>query len=141
MCYEREENYKRRNASETTNSSDDIYSMKVKCSFRLRSIPSGPSWKVVVRCRMHNHRVDNDLEGHNILGRLKDHVSKFVNDMTKYNMTSREIIVALNNKDPKNLTNIIQVYKARSTYNVGKRGILTKMQMLLSLIHKELLEK
>ncbi|XP_058774347.1 uncharacterized protein LOC131648622 [Vicia villosa] len=126
MGCERGGNYKRRYASEITNSSDGIYSMKVKCQFRLRYIPSGPSWKV-----------DNDLEGHNILGRLKDHERKFVNDMTKYNMAPRYIIVALKDKDPENLMSISQVYKSRSTYKIGKRGTLIEMQMLLSLIHKE----
>ncbi|XP_058775518.1 uncharacterized protein LOC131649777 [Vicia villosa] len=130
-------NYKRRSASETTNSYDDIYSLKVKCLFRLRSIPSGLSWKVMVRGGMHNHRVDNDLEDHNILCRLKDHERKFVNDMTNYNMAPRYIIVALKDKDPENFTSITQVYKSRSTYRIGKRGTLTEIQMLLSLIHKE----
>ncbi|XP_058772442.1 uncharacterized protein LOC131646426 [Vicia villosa] len=89
MGCERGGNYKRINAFETTNSSDGIYSMKVKCAFRLRSIPSGINWKVIVKYRTHNHIVDNDLEVHNILGHLKDHERKFVNDMTKYDMALR----------------------------------------------------
>ncbi|XP_058784314.1 uncharacterized protein LOC131659092 [Vicia villosa] len=137
MGCERGGTYKRKNASKATNFSDGIYSMKVKRPFRLRSIPSGSGWKVMVRCEMHNHRVENDLEGHNILGRLKDHERKFVNDTMKYNRAPRYIIYSLKDKDPENLTSITQVYKARSTYKVGKRGILEEMQMLLSLIHKD----
>ncbi|XP_058726382.1 protein FAR1-RELATED SEQUENCE 5-like [Vicia villosa] len=135
-CEKRRKLQKKKNASETISSSDGIYSKKVKCSFRLRSIPSGSDWKVVVRCGMHNHRVENDLEGHNILGRLKGHEREFVNDVTKYHMAPRYIIAALKDKDLENLTTIIQVYKARSTYRVGKRGTLTELQILLSLLHK-----
>ncbi|XP_058746004.1 uncharacterized protein LOC131618865 [Vicia villosa] len=137
MGYERGGNYTIRNASESNNSSKGIYSMKVKCPFRRRSVPSGISWKVMVRCEMHNHKISEDLEGHDILECLKDHERKFVNDMMKYNKAPRHIVVALKNKDPKNLRSVTQVYKARSTYKICKRGPLTEMQMLLSLILKE----
>ncbi|XP_058741481.1 protein FAR1-RELATED SEQUENCE 5-like [Vicia villosa] len=86
---------------------------------------------------MHNHRLDKDMLGHDILGRLKDDERKFVNDMMKYNMEPRYIASALKDKDPENLTNITQIYRARATYRLGKRGALTEMQMLLSLIHQE----
>ncbi|XP_058733588.1 uncharacterized protein LOC131605222 [Vicia villosa] len=63
--------------------------MRIKCPFRLRSVPSGASWKVMVRYAMHTYRLYGGLEGHDILGRLKDDEKKFVNDMTKYNMAPR----------------------------------------------------
>ncbi|CAI8612974.1 unnamed protein product [Vicia faba] len=128
-------NYKNKN--ESLKPSDGNYTMKVRCPFRLRSVPSGIGWKVMVRCGMHNHRLDKDLEGHDILDRLKDHERKFVNDMTKYNMAPRYIIYALKDKDPENLTSITQVYRTRATYRLGKKCAMTKIQMLLSLIHQE----
>src|SRR4051812_15098284 len=57
--------------------------------------------------------------------------------MTKYYMAPIYIVDALKDIDPKNLTSISQVYKARSTHNTNKRGSLTKMQHLLGLIHKD----
>lgn len=36
-----------------------------------------------------------------------------------------------------NLTSVIQVYKARATYNASKIGPLTKMQIFLTLIYRE----
>lgn len=111
--------------------------MKVKCPFRLRSVPSGSGWKVMVRCGLHNHKVSKDLEGHGILDRLKDHERQFLNNMTKYNMAPRYIVVALKGRVLENLTSVIQVYKVRATYNASKRGPFTEMQMLLSLIHRE----
>ncbi|XP_058742340.1 protein FAR1-RELATED SEQUENCE 5-like [Vicia villosa] len=84
-----------------------------------------------------SYKLDKDLVGHDILGRLKDDERKFVNDMTEYNMTPRYVVSALKDKDPKNLTSITQIYRARATYRLGKRGAMTEMQMLLSLIHQE----
>ena len=101
------------------------------------SVLNGIGWKVMVRCGLHNHRLDKDLKGHDILGRLKDHERKFVNDMTKWNMAPRYIVASMKDKDPENLTRVTQVYKARTTYRTIKRGTLTEMQMMLSLIHKE----
>ena len=47
----------------------------------MRSEPSGSSWNVMVRCELHNHQLSKDLDDHDILGRLKDHERKFMNDM------------------------------------------------------------
>ncbi|XP_050909420.1 protein FAR1-RELATED SEQUENCE 5-like [Lathyrus oleraceus] len=137
MDCERRGNYKRENASKSSKSSEGIYSMKVKCPFRMRSASSGSGWKVMVRCELHNHKLSEHLDGHDILNCLKVHERQFVDDMTKYNMTPRYIISALKDKDPENLTSVTQVYKARATYNASKRGPLTEMQMLLTLIHRE----
>ncbi|XP_050895603.1 uncharacterized protein LOC127102248 [Lathyrus oleraceus] len=137
LDYEKEGNYKRKNTSESSKFSEDTYSMKVKCPFRLRSTPSGSGWKVMVRFGFHNHKLSEDLDDHDILDRLKVHERQFVNDVTKYNMVLRYIIYVLKDKDPRNLTSVTQVYKARVTYNANKIGSLTKMKMLLSLIHRE----
>lgn len=72
--------------------------MKVKYPFRLRSMPSGSGWKVIVRCELHTHKLSKDLEGRDILDCLKVHERQFVNDMTKYNMASRYIVSALKDK-------------------------------------------
>ncbi|XP_058739140.1 uncharacterized protein LOC131611031 [Vicia villosa] len=129
MGYDRGGNYKKKN--EAAAPSDGNYTLRLRCPFRLRSAPSGIGWKVVVKCGMHNHRLDKDMLGHDILGRLKDDERKFVNDMTKYNMARRYIAPALKDKDPENLTSITHIYKARATYIVDKRGALTEMQILL----------
>lgn len=82
--------------SKKNNSSDGSYSMKVKCLFMLRSMPSGSDWKVMVKCEFHNHKLAKDLNDYDILGRLKnDDERQFVNDTTKYILAPRYIIVAL----------------------------------------------
>lgn len=47
------------------------YNMKVKYPFMLRSVPSGSSWKVTVRCEFHNHMLAKDLNGNDILRSFK----------------------------------------------------------------------
>ncbi|XP_058742600.1 uncharacterized protein LOC131615116 [Vicia villosa] len=126
---ERGGNYKRKNVYEGS------YSMKVKCPLMLRSVSSGGGWKVTVRCGFHNHILAKDLDGHDVLGRLKDNERKPVNDMTKYNMAPRYLTDALKDRDPENLTSVTQLYKARFTYKISKRGPFTEMQHQLSLLH------
>lgn len=53
MSFEIWGDYIRKNVSESNNSSEDIYSMKVKCPFRPRSVASGSGWKVMVRCTLY----------------------------------------------------------------------------------------
>ncbi|XP_058764157.1 uncharacterized protein LOC131637575 [Vicia villosa] len=70
MGCDRGGNYKKKN--EVAAPSDGNYTMRLRCPFRLRSASNGIGWKVVVKCGMHNHRLDKDMLSHDILGRLKD---------------------------------------------------------------------
>ncbi|XP_058734083.1 uncharacterized protein LOC131605790 [Vicia villosa] len=135
MSCDRGGNYKKKN--EVAAPFYGNCTMKLICPFRLRYVPIGIGWKVMVKYGMHNHILDKDFIGHDILGRLKDYERKCVNDITKYNMASRYIVSALKDKDPENITSITQIYRARATYKLGKRGAMTEMQMLLILIHQE----
>ncbi|XP_058784801.1 uncharacterized protein LOC131659661 [Vicia villosa] len=87
MGCDRGGNYKKKN--EVAAPSDGNSTMRLRCPFRLRSTLNVIGWKVVVKCEMHNHILDKDMLGHDILGRLKYDERKFVNDMTKYNMAPR----------------------------------------------------
>ena len=91
----------------------------------------------MVKFDIYNHELDRYLMGHDILYRLKPYEILFVNEMTRHNMTQRFIIVALKDRDPNNLTSIMSVYKARSTYQSTIRGPFKKMQHLLKLIYDE----
>lgn len=120
MGYERGENYKNKNSSQ------GIFSRKVKCPFMLRIVSNGISWKVTIRCGIHNHELANGLVGHNILGHLKSHEIHFMNEMKKYNMAPRFIVVTLKDRNHNNMTSTTQVYKARSTSQSTIRGPFTK---------------
>lgn len=131
MDCERGGNYRRKNVSKGS------YIMKLKCSFMLRSVPSGSSWKATVRCGFHNHILAKDLDDHNVLGHIKDNKIKFVNDVTRYNMTPRYIISSLKGRDPEKPTSVTHVYNAIYTCKTSKKGPLTEMQNSLSLIHED----
>lgn len=76
------------------------YNMKVKYPFMMRYVPSGGDWKDMVMCWFLNHILSKDLDGNDILGRLKGHERKFVNYMTKYKMAPRYTVAALKYRDP-----------------------------------------
>lgn len=65
MDCEREGNYKKKNSFKGT------FGMKVKCPFMMRYVSSDIGLKVMVRCGFHNRKLAIDLDGHDILGRLK----------------------------------------------------------------------
>ena len=76
--------------------------------------------------KFHNHILAKDLDGHDVLGCLKDNERKFVNVNTRYNIVPRYIIAALKDRDP--VTSVTLMYEARYTYNTSKRDPLTEMQ-------------
>lgn len=78
-----------------------------------------------------------DLVGRYILDRLKPHEIQFLNEITKYNLAPRYIVVSLEDRDRDNLMSITHIYKARSIYQTSKRGSFTKMQHFLKLIYDE----
>lgn len=57
MGNERGENYKKKFVVAWN------YTMKVKCPFMLKFMPSESNWKVTVRCGFHNHMLATDLNG------------------------------------------------------------------------------
>lgn len=57
------------------------------------------SWNTKVICGIHNHGLDEDIDGHCILFRLKPKERLFENDMIKYNVAPRCIISALKNRN------------------------------------------
>lgn len=61
---------------------------------------------MVVRCEFQNHKLSENLDGHDILVCLKVHERQFMNDMMKYNMASWYIVSALKDKDPENLISV-----------------------------------
>lgn len=97
MGCERGGNYKKKI------SSNESYNMKVKCQFMQRFVSNGCGWKVMVRFGFHNYKLAKNLDGHDVLGSLKDDETQLVNDITKYDETLMYIIIASEDRDPENL--------------------------------------
>lgn len=71
----------------------------------------------MVRHELHNDKHTKDLDGHDILGHLKDDERQFLSDITKYNMAPRSISTALKERDPETLS-IVFVQYLKKKYEV-----------------------
>lgn len=68
-------------------------------SFFLIYESSSCGWNIKVGCDIHNHGLTEDLDDHDTLERLNPEVRQFVNEVTKYNMTSMYIIGTLKDRN------------------------------------------
>lgn len=89
---------------------------ELSAHFKLRYVPNSCVWNIIVRCRIHNHDLAGDLDGRDILGHLKLNERPFVNDMTKYHIELRFVVVELKDMGVDDLTNMQLMYTVRSTY-------------------------
>ena len=81
---------------------------------------------------VHNPAVEPALEGHILVGRLKEDDKKIVRDLTKSKMLPRNILINLKNKRPHFMTNIKQVYNERQQICKANRGDKTLLQYQIS---------
>ncbi|XP_058742460.1 uncharacterized protein LOC131614947 [Vicia villosa] len=86
------------------------------CPFKIRSTPTkdGSGWKVDVKCGVHNHGLQDRLEGHSFVDRLATDEKQHVADLTKRRVPPRHILISLQERDPENVTRITQIYKHKS---------------------------
>jgi len=120
-------------------SSTQSATKKCGCPFKIRSTPlkDGLGWKVEVKCGFHNHELPDRLEGHAFVGRLNANEHKHVEDLAKRRVPPRHILLSLQERDPKNVTRITQIYNKKSTLEKKVRGNKTDIQQLLTLIDGE----
>jgi len=109
-------------------------SRKCECLFRLRGFfeKDTKDWWIAMLCGIHNHDLAPKLAGHLLAGRLKEEEKKRVIDMTKRLAVPRNILTDLKEKNKERLTNIKQVYKARTRWCKGIGGDKMEMQYLIS---------
>lgn len=93
-----------------------------KMLFTLKSVPSGSSWKVIVRCEFYSHILPKTLDGYDILGRSKNNERMFLNDMTIYNMIPKYILVAFKDRDRENLR-ALPKYTRQGIHTRRARGV------------------
>ena len=64
----------------------------------------------------HNHHVVETLVGYSYVGRLTRDKKIMLNDTTKSMVKPKNILLTLKEHNDKNVTTIIQVYIAKTTY-------------------------
>ncbi|GAU16259.1 hypothetical protein TSUD_298910 [Trifolium subterraneum] len=94
---------------------DCMGTRKCGCPFRLRGYYTKETklWHMTVVNGIHNHKLDTELEGHLVAGRLKPEEKVFLDEMTKNFVPPRNIISTLKDRDPENTMSSKQVYNAR----------------------------
>jgi len=70
-------------------------------------------WGLNILNGVHNHVMESALEGHILVGRLKEDDKKILRDLTKSKMLPRNILINLKNKRSHCMTNIKKVYNER----------------------------
>jgi len=89
-------------------------------------------WGLNILNGVHNHAMEPALEGHILVGRLKEDNKKIVRDLTKSKMLPRNILINLKNKRPHCMKNIKQVYNERQQIWKANRGDKKSLQYLFS---------
>ncbi|XP_058775664.1 uncharacterized protein LOC131649938 [Vicia villosa] len=111
-----------------------------KCGrpFKIRSTPSknGSRWKIDVKCGVHNHGLPDRFEVHTFVSRLNADDQQHIVDLTKRHVPPRHILLSLQERDPKNVTQITQIYKYKSKIYKDIRGPRMEMQQLFKLVEE-----
>ncbi|XP_057444559.1 protein FAR1-RELATED SEQUENCE 6-like [Lotus japonicus] len=112
---------------------------KCDCPFRLKARYTSEDglWRLTVVRGDHNHAPAETLVGHAYVGRLtsqeKDMVGKTVDNKVK----PGNMLLALKDVNPQNLTTIRQLYNERMAHIRAKRGQLSEMQHLMRLLEED----
>ncbi|XP_057443916.1 uncharacterized protein LOC130736078 [Lotus japonicus] len=103
---------------------------------KLRARPGGVDgrWKVIVHSGIHNHDSAETLQGHSFVGRLNPDEKVMVGSMIEKRVKPSDMLIALREKNPNNLTRIKQIYNEKQAYNRIKRGPFSEIQHLMKLL-------
>ncbi|XP_057452061.1 uncharacterized protein LOC130743857 [Lotus japonicus] len=82
-------------------------------------------WRLKVMDGKHNHEPAKSLVGHPYVGRLTEEEKGLVGTMTSTWTPPRQILAALKENNPGNLTTITQVYSCNKRLKKEERGPLT----------------
>ncbi|XP_057452536.1 uncharacterized protein LOC130744360 [Lotus japonicus] len=112
---------------------------KCDCPFRLmaRYTSEDGLWRLTVVRGDHNHAPAETLVGHAYVGRLTSQEKDMVGKMVDNKVKSGNMLLALKEVNPQNLTTIRQVYNERMTHIRAKRGQLSEMQHLMWLLEED----
>jgi hypothetical protein len=113
---------------------EGINSRKCQCPFRLKGFfdKDTNDWWIAMLCGMHNHDLEEKLQGHLLEGRLNAEEKKKVIDMTKSLTVPQNILTNLKQNNKESVTTIKQVYNVRTRWRKEQRGDMTELKYLIS---------
>ena len=109
-------------------------SRKCGCMFMVRGYLSRKKkdWRLNILNGVHNHEMEPSLEGHMLVGRLKENDKKLVRDLTKSLVLPKHILLNLKRKRQECKKNIKKVFIERQQLWNSNIGDKTVMQHLIS---------
>ncbi|XP_057444381.1 uncharacterized protein LOC130736584 [Lotus japonicus] len=112
---------------------------KCDCPYRLKARRTSEDglWRLTVVRGDHNHEPAGTLLGHAYVGRLTSEEREMVGKMVDNKVKLGNMLLALKNANPQNLTTIQQVYNERMTHIRAKMGALTQIQHLMRLLDED----
>ncbi|KAL6503348.1 hypothetical protein OROGR_025271 [Orobanche gracilis] len=112
--------------------SDQIGTRKCGCPFRLCGyFHADKKWHLTVVNGIHNHKLDKEVEGHLIVGRLKLEERQFMDELKRNLVPPKNIISTLKERDPNNnKATSKQLYNARHRFKLAPRTSMTEIQHL-----------
>ncbi|KAK3185165.1 hypothetical protein Dsin_032451 [Dipteronia sinensis] len=131
---ERSGNYRRKyNEGQTPKRPKTTGTKKCGCPFELKGhkLDDNDDWVLKVICGLHNHPITQQSEGHSFAGRLTEQEANILIDMSKSNLSPKEILHTLKRRDAHNASTIKAIYNARHKYKVGEQVGRLHMQKLM----------
>ncbi|XP_057452011.1 protein FAR1-RELATED SEQUENCE 6-like [Lotus japonicus] len=112
---------------------------KCDCPFRLKARYTSEDglWRLTVVRGDHNHQPAETLVGHAYAGRLTSQEKDMVAQTVDNRVNPGNMLLALKDANPQNVTTIRQVYNERMTHIRAKRGQLSEMQHLMRLLEED----
>ena len=95
-------------------------SKKINCNFQLEGKYSKEynQWMLRVICDEHNHPSTQHMEGHPLVRRLSVDETRFVADLTRKNVTPRNILSTLKDQNKNNVSCDRSLFKSRTIYDM-----------------------
>lgn len=112
-------------------------SKRCGCKFTLKAkplLPPSSDWKVRVVYGIHNHEPHKSLFGAAIFGKFTKEERSVVGEHLSLGVKASKSLEALKVRFKNNLSNISQLYRTRNSIRKAKRGSMTEMQQLMTLI-------
>ncbi|XP_057418148.1 uncharacterized protein LOC130712327 [Lotus japonicus] len=112
---------------------------KCDCPFKLKARYTSKDdlWRLTVVRGNHNHQPAETLVGHAYAGRLTSQEKDMVGKMVDNRVKPGNMLLALKDVNPQNVTTIRQVYNERMTHIRAKSGQLSEMQHLMRLLEED----
>jgi len=83
-------------------------------------------------CGMHNHDLEEKLQGHPFPGRLSAEEKEKLIDMRKSLAVPQNILTNFKQNNKESVITIKKVYNVRARWHKGQRGNMTELQYLIS---------